>query len=55
MALPAGAPGAAAVSAAGASPRGEPTEEDEELAAYNAYLARLTNEAKGHGQWHGLR
>jgi hypothetical protein len=30
-------------------------EEDEELAAYNAYLARLTAEAKGHGKWHGLR
>jgi hypothetical protein len=33
-----------------------PTEaEDEELAAYNDYLARLTNEAKGHGRWHGFR
>ena len=30
-------------------------EDDEELAAYNAYLARLTAEAKGHGRWHGLR
>ena len=55
VALPAGAPGAAAVSAAGGEPAGEPTEEDEELAAYNTYLARLTNEAKGHGRWHGFR
>jgi hypothetical protein len=28
---------------------------DEELAAYNAYLARLHEQAKGHGRWHGLR
>ena len=30
-------------------------DEDEELAEYNAYLARLTTEARGHGKWHGLR
>jgi hypothetical protein len=30
-------------------------EDDEELAAYNAYLARLTAEARGHGKWHGFR
>ena len=30
-------------------------EEDGELAAYNAYLARLHSEVKGHGKWHGLR
>jgi hypothetical protein len=29
--------------------------EDAELAEYNAYLARLGKEAKGHGRWHGLR
>jgi hypothetical protein len=29
--------------------------EDEELAKYNAYLARLHTEVKGHGKWHGLR
>ena len=29
--------------------------EDEELARYNAYLARLNNEVKGHGKWHGFR
>src|SRR5215831_18805281 len=38
-------------------PRGDeqPGEDDEELAAYNAYLARLTKEVRGHGRWHGLR
>ncbi len=30
-------------------------DDDEELAAYNAYLARLTAEASRHGKWHGLR
>jgi len=29
--------------------------EDAELAAYNAYLARLHKEVRGHGKWHGLR
>jgi len=29
--------------------------EDPELAAYNAYLARLNEQVKGHGRWHGLR
>ena len=33
----------------------EPGEDDEELAAYKAYLARLTKEVRGHGRWHGLR
>ena len=28
---------------------------DVELAEYNAYLARLSGEVKGHGRWHGLR
>jgi hypothetical protein len=41
-----------AVQAAGATP-GE--DEDEELSAYNAYLARLNAEVKHHGRWHGLR
>ena len=26
-----------------------------ELAEYNAYLAKLSREVKGHGRWHGLR
>jgi hypothetical protein len=30
-------------------------EEDPELAAYNAYLAHLNEQVKGHGRWHGLR
>ena len=29
--------------------------EDPDLAAYNAYLARLSEQVKGHGRWHGLR
>jgi hypothetical protein len=29
--------------------------DDPELAAYNAYLARLNDQVKGHGRWHGLR
>ena len=57
--LPAGAMPVGA--AAGAGPDGPgaggvpATEEDAELAAYNAYLARLHKEVKGHGRWHGLR
>ena len=34
---------------------GAPDEEDAELSAYNAYLARLNAEVKDHGRWHGLR
>jgi hypothetical protein len=30
-------------------------DEDEELSAYNAYLARLNTEVKRHGKWHGWR
>jgi hypothetical protein len=59
IALPAGAyPAAAGATAAGAAavPGGAAAaEEDAELAAYNAYLARLHKEVKGHGRWHGLR
>ena len=33
--------------------RAEPA--DLELDEYNAYLARLSSEVKGHGKWHGLR
>ena len=43
-----------AVQASVASPEhGE--DEDEELSAYNAYLARLNAEVKNHGRWHGWR
>jgi hypothetical protein len=58
IALPAGAYPAAAggtPAAAVAVPGGAATEEDAELAAYNAYLARLHKEVRGHGRWHGLR
>ncbi len=43
-------PGSAVPAADPATP-----EEEAELAAYNAYLARLHQEVKGHGKWHGLR
>ena len=38
-------------------PAGEPAspEEEADLAAYNRYLARLHQEVRGHGKWHGLR
>jgi hypothetical protein len=53
--LPAGARPAAS-GGAGIAADGPPaTAEDAELAAYNAYLARLHREVKGHGKWHGLR
>jgi hypothetical protein len=29
--------------------------DDPELAAYNAYLAKLNEQVRGHGRWHGLR
>jgi len=50
--LPAGM-GIAQVSVVGA--QDDAGEEDEELSAYNAYLARLNAEVKDHGRWHGLR
>ncbi|HEV3067492.1 MAG TPA: hypothetical protein VGY50_06590 [Streptosporangiaceae bacterium] len=56
IALPAGAVGAAPRRGAAVA-AGEPAapEEEAELAAYNAYLARLHREVRGHGKWHGLR
>jgi hypothetical protein len=54
VSLPAGV--RAAPATAGGRAAAEPGEpEDPELAAYNAYLARLSKEVKGHGRWHGLR
>src|SRR5262249_31088210 len=40
-----------------AGPAGEPAspEEEADLAAYNAYLARLHREVKGHSRGHGVR
>ena len=40
---------------AGAGPGVPADDEDEELSAYNAYLARLNAEVKDHGRRHGLR
>jgi hypothetical protein len=52
--LPAGV--GSAVQAAGAVQTAEAApDEDSELSAYNAYLARLNAEVKHHGRWHGLR
>jgi len=36
-------------------PPADAAEDDPQLSAYNAYLARLNAEVKGHGKWHGLR
>ena len=46
--------GARAAGPAGPEP-GQAEPEDEDLAAYNAYLARLQEQARNHGRWHGLR
>jgi hypothetical protein len=54
--LPSGAVHRPPPQRAGEPPGGPATPEEEaELAAYNAYLARLHREVKGHGRWHGLR
>jgi len=55
VALPGGIPAPPPGGAGQPGGDGEPGEDDEELAAYNAYLARLTKEVRGHGRWHGLR
>jgi hypothetical protein len=49
--LPARIVGVRAVQVSTAEPADD---EDEELTAYNAYLARLNAEVKRHGRWHGL-
>jgi hypothetical protein len=51
--LPAGVTGAEQVSVVQSAVAAG--DEDEELSAYNAYLARLNAEVKDHGRWHGLR
>jgi hypothetical protein len=55
--LPAGATGplTRADGPAGGAAVPDGDEDDPELAAYNAYLARLNEQVKGHGRWHGLR
>jgi hypothetical protein len=45
----------ATVRAVQASTAAPGDDEDPELSAYNAYLARLNDEVKGHGRWHGWR
>ncbi|HEX2818645.1 MAG TPA: hypothetical protein VHO07_00520 [Streptosporangiaceae bacterium] len=50
--LPLGVMGVNVSAAQTAAPAAD---EDEELSAYNAYLARLNAEVKNHGRWHGLR
>ena len=45
----------AGASGPGARVAREENEDDPELVAYNAYLARLNEQVKGHGRWHGLR
>jgi len=49
--------GAVAGGDGGGAGRGAATggEQDQELAEYNAYLAKLSRQVKGHGRWHGLR
>jgi hypothetical protein len=57
----AGAEFAVGARPAGSAGRGDGQEadqaepEDQDLAAYNAYLARLQEQVKNHGRWHGLR
>ena len=58
--LPAGAGprpamGSGAAAADGQDDRAGEEAGDPELAAYNAYLARLDEQVRGHGKWHGLR
>ena len=66
IALPAGAGRAGSTGPAGTGPAGTGQAEsgqmpaadepaDQELAEYNAYLAKLSSQVKGHGRWHGLR
>jgi hypothetical protein len=53
--LPAALGDAAGPSRPAAGGAAEADAEDRELAAYNAYLARLNQQVQGHGRWHGLR
>jgi DNA-binding transcriptional regulator of glucitol operon len=53
--LPAGVTGAVRATPVQAAAGAPGEDEDEELSAYNAYLARLNAEVKDHGRWHGLR
>ena len=55
FALPNGIPAPLPTALRAAGGGEEAAEDDEELAPYNAYLARLTTEVSGHGRWHGFR
>jgi hypothetical protein len=52
--LPSGVAGGTGFRAVQVSTAEPAADEDEELAAYNAYLAKLNAEVKRHGRWHGL-
>lgn len=47
--------GGATARAGRAAPEDPEEPADPELEAYNAYLARLNEQVRGHGRWHGLR
>jgi hypothetical protein len=53
--LPLGVERVLGVGSVQAGTAGLEDDEDPELSAYNAYLARLNAEVKRHGRWHGLR
>ena len=53
--LPAGVTGSRSRAAGPSGGAADEVEADPELDAYNAYLARLNEQVKGHGRWHGLR
>jgi len=55
FAFPGGMPASPPGAPRAAGDAEEPAADDAGLAPYNAYLARLTEEARGHGRWHGLR
>ena len=55
LGLPAGAAPEHRGGSAGLAADDPAAEQDPELAAYNAYLARLNEQVQGHGRWHGLR
>src|SRR5215475_1150808 len=61
VALPAGAraPGSTGTAVSGQAGSRQVSDLDEpaeqELAEYNAYLAKLGSQVRGHGRWHGLR
>ena len=52
--LPAGVAGVIGMKSVQVGTAEPAADEDEELSAYNAYLARLNAEVKRHGRWHGL-